>query len=177
MLLVDDQRRYIDANPAACRLLRCDREWLIGMRIDDLAAENVAGVPELWARFLQEGTQSGRFNIKRADGSQVEVSYSATARITPGVHLSVLVPAGDEDELDAETEKGFVQVARSRLTQREREVMTLLALGTTAPEIADNLVISKETVRNHTRNAREKLGARTRAQAIAVALDRGEIEI
>jgi DNA-binding CsgD family transcriptional regulator len=60
---------------------------------------------------------------------------------------------------------------------REWEVLGLLALGHTGEEIAEELGISPETVRNHLRGAREKLGARTRAQAIALALSRGLIKL
>ena len=43
-------------------------------------------------------------------------------------------------------------------------------------EIAVRLAISPETVRNHVRSARTKLGARTRAHATALAIARGEIQ-
>ena len=176
MLLVDDDRRYIEANPAACRLLRCERDELLTRRIDDFAA-GAEDLAPLWRAFLDEGTQSGRFKIERADGTRVTVSYSATAQVGAGVHLSVLLPVEEENELDDAVNGSGRAENGARLTAREREVMTLLALGATSHEIADRLVISRETVRNHTRNARDKLEARTRAQAIAVALDRGEIEI
>jgi DNA-binding CsgD family transcriptional regulator len=60
------------------------------------------------------------------------------------------------------------------LTPREREVMSLLATGLNAEEVARSLVISPFTVRTHVRNAKEKLGARTMAHAIAIVL-RGEV--
>jgi DNA-binding CsgD family transcriptional regulator len=61
------------------------------------------------------------------------------------------------------------------LSEREREVLTLLALGHTGEQIARDLVISPETVRSHVQHARRKLGASTRTHAIAIALTRGEI--
>jgi DNA-binding CsgD family transcriptional regulator len=61
------------------------------------------------------------------------------------------------------------------LTPREREMLTLLAGGLTAVEIADHLVLSRETVKSHVRNAMLKLGARTRTQAVVLALTYGEI--
>lgn len=177
MLLVNDERLYVDANPAACRLLRCTRETLLRMSIDDLAAQSPETVIALWNAFLESGTQSGRFAIRRLDGSEVEVNYSATADVIPGVHLSVLAPIDDEDELDSESPADSDPIPAAPLTHRERQVMTLLALGETASAIAERLGISKETVRNHTRNARDKLGAKTRAQAIALALRAGEITL
>ena len=177
MLLVNDERLYVDANPAACRLLRCARETLLRMRIDDLAAQSPETVSALWNAFLESSTQSGRFAIRRLDGSEVEVNYSATADVIPGVHLSVLAPIDDEDELDSESPAAPDPKSATALTHRECQVMTLLALGATTSEIAERLGISKETVRNHTRNARDKLGAKTRAQAIALALRAGEITL
>jgi DNA-binding CsgD family transcriptional regulator len=56
------------------------------------------------------------------------------------------------------------------LTAREREIITLLAEGLTADEVAASLVISPFTVRTHIRNAKDKLGARTTGHAIAKAL-------
>ena len=53
----------------------------------------------------------------------------------------------------------------TRLTPREREIVQLVALGGTGPEIADELGIAPETVRTHVRNAMDKLGARSRAAA------------
>jgi DNA-binding CsgD family transcriptional regulator len=61
------------------------------------------------------------------------------------------------------------------LTPREREMLSLLAAGLTAVEIAERLVISRETVKSHIRNAMLKLGARTRTQAVVYALARGEL--
>ena len=66
---------------------------------------------------------------------------------------------------------------RPRLTPREREVFHLLALGLTGREVAEQLLISHDTVRTHVRNVIVKLGAKTRGQAIAIALTRGEIAV
>jgi DNA-binding CsgD family transcriptional regulator len=56
------------------------------------------------------------------------------------------------------------------LTPREREILALLAEGLHADEVAQRLVISPLTVRTHIRNAKDKLGARTAGQAIAMAM-------
>lgn len=56
------------------------------------------------------------------------------------------------------------------LTQREREVLRLLADGHSNEEIGRRLFISPETVRTHVRKAMEKLDADTRTQAVAMAL-------
>ncbi len=56
------------------------------------------------------------------------------------------------------------------LTQREREVLRLLADGLANEEIGKRLSISAETVRTHIRKAMAKLDADTRTQAVATAL-------
>jgi DNA-binding NarL/FixJ family response regulator len=59
---------------------------------------------------------------------------------------------------------------RASLTQREREVLRLLADGLANDEIGKTLHISPETVRTHVRKAMSKLEADTRTQAVATAL-------
>lgn len=63
------------------------------------------------------------------------------------------------------------------LSAREREVLGMLAEGLSGAAIAKRLVLSPETVRTHVRNAMDKLDANTRVQAIALAIQRGEIEL
>jgi DNA-binding NarL/FixJ family response regulator len=62
------------------------------------------------------------------------------------------------------------------LTAREREILQMLAGGLTGEEVAVRLVLSPETVRTHVRNAMNKLNAKTRAHAIALAVREREIE-
>ena len=57
-----------------------------------------------------------------------------------------------------------------QLTQRERDVLRLLAEGLSNDEIGKQLFISGETVRTHIRKAMDKLDADTRTQAVAKAL-------
>lgn len=66
-------------------------------------------------------------------------------------------------------------ITRAPLTKREREILGLLAEGMSGAQIAGKLVLSPETVRTHVRNAKVKLGASTRPQAIALALQNHEI--
>jgi DNA-binding NarL/FixJ family response regulator len=56
------------------------------------------------------------------------------------------------------------------LTQREREVLRLLAEGLANEDIGKRLFISAETVRTHVRKAMDKLDADTRTQAVAKAI-------
>jgi DNA-binding CsgD family transcriptional regulator len=61
-------------------------------------------------------------------------------------------------------------------SRREREILALLARGSTDAQIAEVLELSPATVQTHVRNAKAKLGARTRAQAVALALVAGLID-
>jgi DNA-binding NarL/FixJ family response regulator len=62
------------------------------------------------------------------------------------------------------------------LSDREVEALTWVARGKTSAEIAQILGLSKRTVDFHIDNAREKLGAATRTQAVMKAADGGLIE-
>jgi DNA-binding NarL/FixJ family response regulator len=59
------------------------------------------------------------------------------------------------------------------LTEREREVMALVAEGLTNDEIGDRLFVSPVTAKTHVNRAMTKLGARDRAQLVVVAYQTG----
>ena len=63
-----------------------------------------------------------------------------------------------------------------KLTEREWQVLELLAQGMGTNEIADTLIISPSTVRNHVQNILGKLGAHSRLEAIAYAYQHGLIK-
>ncbi|MET8977491.1 response regulator transcription factor [Streptomyces sp. NPDC004539] len=62
------------------------------------------------------------------------------------------------------------------LTDREREVMSLAALGRSNAQIAEQLVLSHLTVRSHIQRAMTKLHARDRAQLVVIAYQSGLVE-
>jgi DNA-binding CsgD family transcriptional regulator len=64
---------------------------------------------------------------------------------------------------------------RTPLSPREQEVQALLAQGCRGTETAERLGLSGETVRTHVRNAMGKLDAKTRAHAVAIAVESGVI--
>jgi two-component system, NarL family, nitrate/nitrite response regulator NarL len=65
--------------------------------------------------------------------------------------------------------------AQERLTDREREILLLLAEGMSAPDIGQQLHLSVSTVKSHQHGLYEKLGVADRAAAVAAALRRGLI--
>jgi DNA-binding NarL/FixJ family response regulator len=66
--------------------------------------------------------------------------------------------------------------ALSVLTEREREVMALVARGLTNHEIATELVISPATAKTHVSRVMMKLGARDRAQLVVMAYESGLVK-
>lgn len=174
MLIADDQRRYVDANRAACLFLRCTREEVLRRSIDDLTPpESRTHTEALWDDFLREGAQSGTFELLMPDGVRLRVDYSATANIEPGRHLSILlVASGDNPERLSAVESGS-----PLLTERERAVLALVAMGESSAGIAGRLVISQATVETHVRHCLAKLGAKNRAHAITLGVRGGEIAL
>ena len=188
MLLTDDDRRCVDANRPVCRLLRRSREDLLSRRIDDLTPPAARpGLADQWEAFLRQGSQAACSDLLLADGSTLAVEFSATANIHPGRHLWILMGAprrrrtvaasGRSEASGAPPAASAPPPCGSPLSAREQEVLGLLAMGASGAEIAERLFISPATVRTHIGNAMEKLGARTRAHAIALALQRGAIAL
>jgi DNA-binding NarL/FixJ family response regulator len=154
MLVADDQRRYIAVNDAACNLLRRTREELLSGGIEDVTPpENLEGMEEAWNAFLTAGSLVG--------------SYLTIFVVHPEGQREVVEPA--MDEIDPESVPA--------LSPREVQVLEQLALGFRGTEIAEALGISPDTVRVHVRNAMRKLGARTRAQAIGIAMNKGIVTL
>ena len=63
------------------------------------------------------------------------------------------------------------QAASGELTEREREVLGLIARGYTNKQIAETLVVSEKTARNHVSHILEKLGIARRSGAAAYAIE------
>jgi PAS domain S-box-containing protein len=102
VLVTDDQRRYVQANQAACELLDLNREEIFNRRIDDFAANaDPAAVDQQWNRFLSCGFQQGRFSLKRPNGGIRSVEFTAVASIRPGLHISFLRDVTGQEEAEA----------------------------------------------------------------------------
>lgn len=172
MVIADDDRRYVAANAAACLLLRLPEEDVLRLRVDDLTPpEHRAHVGPLWAAFIRDGTQDGKYELLMPDGARVTIEYSATANIEPGQHLSILMfPPG-------RIQRDIRRRSTSVLTRREREVLAMVAMGRSSSLIAAALGVAPSTVESHIRHCLQKLGARNRAHAIVLALRADEISL
>jgi two-component system nitrate/nitrite response regulator NarL len=96
---------------------------------------------------------------------------------------AIVAVARGRTVLAPEIQSGLVGEMRARsqperpvLSERETDVLALIAMGLSAPEIADRLMISPATVKTHVRNLFEKLGVTDRAAAVAEAMRRGLLE-
>lgn len=72
---------------------------------------------------------------------------------------------------------GFMIGNCIHVTRRELEALTLIGAGLSNSEVATRLCVSVNTVRNHVWNLMKKLGARSRAHAIVLAVENGIMEI
>ena len=173
LLAADEERRIRRVNAHWCDMTGYSAEQATGMKLDDLIApESRPGLDMRWGDLLRSGMSTARTVLMCADGSRLQARYGACAHVVPDVQVITFLPEpGQAGRL--------MRPARTRrtgqLTRREQESLRLVARGMTTTVAAEQLGISPETVRTHVRNAMNKLGARTRAQAIAVAMRDGEI--
>jgi PAS domain S-box-containing protein len=172
MVLADDARRIVDVNGACLQLLGHPRADVVNRHMWEFVAGAPAMTPRQWAAALAQRRFSGDAEMVRADGTTVGVQWGATTEIVTGRRLVLVVALsvsgrGRSLRLAGEFETG------GALSAREREIVRLVALGGTGPEIADELQISHNTVRTHLRNSMDKMGARSRAHLVAKALGEG----
>ncbi|GAA2140353.1 response regulator transcription factor [Nocardioides koreensis] len=92
--------------------------------------------------------------VRAAASGEAVISPEMLARLLPRLHRS-----GRPGPTD--------------LTEREREVLGLLAEGLSNAAIAEQLVVSVHTVRNHVANLSAKLGAHSKLEALSIAVREG----
>jgi DNA-binding CsgD family transcriptional regulator len=179
MLLVDNEHRIVDANAATRLFLRRTRDELSEMRTYDLLAPGQRpALDGCSSELARSGSAAGTIALRAPDSVVVRVDYCAVANMLPGVHIFMWMPVGwAEDELVPLAGPRGAERPTGRLTAREREVLGVLAAGASIEDISAELSLSYSTVRTHLRNAMRRLGARHRAQAIAIAMRDGEIDV
>lgn len=128
---------------------------------------------EYISRFLKAGVSG--YLLKKAVGSDLISAIGAVCRGELYLHPSIA----------SEVVAGYLNVDKrpdaeqpyEKLTDREKQVLKLVAEGYTHKEIADMLNISVKTVIAHQTNISEKIGIHTRAGLIKFAIQRGIIKI
>jgi LuxR family transcriptional regulator, maltose regulon positive regulatory protein len=132
--------------------------------VSTLAGALALAEPEGYVRtFLDEGAPMGDFLSATLEVRQSgrldaagRISVSYLARLLAAVAQEATAPAADERLPEP-------------LSERELEVLALIAAGNSNQEIAAKLFVSTSTVKTHIHNLYRKLGARSRTQAVARA--------
>ena len=107
-------------------------------------------------------------NVDRAFGAL------SSSELSPRADESgLLAEAGDQPPSDAKPGEATAEF----ITEREREVLGLMADGNSNKQISARLMISERTVINHLTHAKNKLGASDRTHAVAIAIRNGWLDI
>jgi len=124
--------------------------------------------------YVFDGLRAGAsgFLVKDTDPAEllraIRVVAAGDALLSPGVTRRLIA-----DLVARPDRRATPPPDLARLTEREREVVALVALGLSNDEIAARLVVSPATVRTHVSRAMTKLLARDRAQLVVFAYQAG----
>ena len=111
-------------------------------------------------------------------------AYLSKEAETDEIVTAILAAARGETILGPEVQTGLAEQirireeseARPRLSEREQQVLTLIAEGLSAPEIGERIHLSTATVKTHLQHLYEKLGVSERAAAVAEGMRRGLVD-
>ena len=173
MVLADEDRQIVDINGACLQLLGHRRADVVGRPMWDFVAGGPAMTPPEWAAALARERFTGEAGMVRADGDVVRVQWGATTEQATGRRLVLVVALSVSGRGRGVRPPTASERSGGTLSEREREIVRLVAMGGTGPEIADELHISHNTVRTHLRNSMKRTGARSRAHLVAKALGEG----
>ena len=123
--------------------------------------------------YVFEAIRSGAsgFLVKDTEPEElvqaVRVVAGGDALLSPGVTKKLIA------EFAARAKEPGATEGLEELTDREREVLALVAEGLSNDEIGERLVVSPATAKTHVSRAMGKLGARDRAQLVVIAYESG----
>lgn len=171
MVLVESHRIHVDVNGAYLEMLGYSHAWMIGRSLDEIITSPRERSVAATRAALARGKVTGRAEVKRSDGRRLAVQYAAHEEVVTGrsLVLGVAVTTSRPSHVRP------ASAAAGSLSERELEILRFVAAGWSGPEIARELRISHNTVRTHIGNAMTKLGARSRAHLVAIALGDGVV--
>lgn len=161
------------------------REWRPDVTLLDLRMPEMDGVSvisairaiEPKARILILTTYDGDEDIYRGIRAGAK-AYLLKDTPREGLLACIrAVYAGDTYIPPALAAKLAAQVSGERLTQREQQILELLAEGKSNKLIAYTLTITEGTVKTHVKSILEKLGVTSRTEAVSLAAKRGLIKL
>ena len=123
--------------------------------------------------YVFEAIRAGASGFLVKDTEPVELLRAVRAVAAGDALLSPSVTRRLIGEFASRAKEPALSPDLDRLTDREREVMALVAAGLTNEEIADKLYMSPATAKTHGSRAMVKLGARDRAQLVGFAYESG----
>jgi DNA-binding CsgD family transcriptional regulator len=167
--IVDRQRRVRWQNAASIDLFGDVRGRLdasVGLDPEDLRR-----VRDAWACKLDGAPYTQlEVSLSRPDGTRIRVAVNSVPLRDPnGVMIGSFGLAYVLEELGSPSETA------PRLSRREHETLKFLAAGLSTAQMAQQMGISKETVRNHVKGLLRNLDARSRVEAVAKARGAGLI--
>jgi two-component system response regulator NreC len=191
----DGLRMVLDAQPGfrvvaeagdletTLRMVRAHRPDVLLLDINLAGTMSLSSIPELRAStpethivvltmqddpgFAEAAFQAGAVGYVVKESASEELLTAIRTALDGGTYL--------QPELGAKiaADRSRKEPDHDGLTDREREVLTLVALGHTNPEIASQLYLSVRTVESHRAHIQQKLRASTRAELVRYALDHG----
>ena len=164
IVLMDIRMPGTDGLAATRRITADDR--LAGVRIVILTTFELD-------EYVFEAIRAGASGFLVKDTEPVELLQAVRAVAAGDALLSPSVTRRLIREFAARTREAPRSPALHALTEREREVMALVAEGLTNHEIAERLVVSPLTAKTHVSRAMVKLGARDRIQLVVFAYESG----
>lgn len=134
ILLANDAGEYVDANAAACALLRCNRDEILKLHVWDLPADVTPSHTRAgWNGFLKDGSMSGGYRLRACDGTIHDVEFRSVANVLPGLHLAILRDVTRENGIRREAQERLRESheqsrrAAARLRARREEDRTRIA--------------------------------------------------
>jgi len=161
VVLMDVRMPGMDGLAATAALARSTKARIIILTTFDLDEYVVAAIKAGASGFLlKDAPPEELLNaIRRVHAGDAVLAPSTTRRLLE--RLSVTLP----DPSDGAGLEG--------LTDRERQILTLMAHGLTNQEICGELVLAEPTIKTHVGHILAKLGARDRVQAVVIAYETG----